>query len=59
MSVFCNCSTLRKGVCLRVKGVHMDLRHLFADHFSRWLTYVGRESYSYSNAHKDIDYYEQ
>ena len=44
---------------LRVEDVNMDLWHLFADNFSFLLTYTGRASYSYFDAHKDMDYYEQ
>lgn len=41
------------------KDVAVSLQHLFADNFSCLLTYVDRASYSYSNAYKDTDYYEQ
>ena len=44
---------------LRVDEVDMGLQHIFGDSFSGLLMYTGRASYSYFEAHKDIDYYEQ
>ena len=43
---------------LRVEDVNMDLSHLFADNFSRLLTYISRTCYNYFDDYKYIDYYE-
>ena len=44
---------------LRVDEVDMGLQHFFGDGFSGLLTYMGRTSYSYFEAHKVTDYYDQ